>query len=240
MNGHIEHDIYMKQPERFIDPQHPEYVCKLKRSLYGLKQSARWWNQTLDYFLIQNGYRKSDADNCIFVKSVKNDDGFIRFVILAVYVDDIIPVSNHIEMLNAEKDMLCKHFEMTDQSEIHFILGMTIKRDRESKTLFINQEKYIESILDRFGMAECKAISTPLEAIYHKRTEAEEGFDKNLYQLAIGCLTYISTATRPDISVAVSVLSSYMSEPSKDHWNGVKRLFRYLKRNKEFWIEVYS
>ena len=141
-----------------------------------------------------------------------------------MYVDDIIPVSNDIDMLNAEKDMLCKHFEMTDQGEIHFLLGMTIKRDRESKTLFINKEKYIESVLDRFDMAECKQVSTPLEATYHKQTEEEEGFDKNLYQQAIGCLTYISTATRPDISVAVSVLSSYMSEPSKDHWNGVKKI----------------
>ena len=104
-----------------------------------------------------------------------------------MYVDDIIPVSNDIDMLNAEKDMLCKHFEMTDQGEIHFLLGMTIKRDRESKTLFINKEKYIESVLDRFDMAECKQVSTPLEATYHKQTEEEEGFDKNLYQQAIGC-----------------------------------------------------
>ena len=94
LNGSIEHDIYMSQPEGFIDPDHPEYVCKLKKSIYGLKQSARCWNQTLDSFLIGNGYRKSGADNCIYVKSKTNADGFISFVILAIYVDDIIPVSN--------------------------------------------------------------------------------------------------------------------------------------------------
>ncbi len=72
-------------------------------------------------------------------------------------------------------------------------------------------------------MANCKPISTPIETVYHKRTEQEEGFDQNLYQQAIGWLTYISTATRPDISVAVSILSSYMSDPSKEHWSGGRR-----------------
>ena len=237
LNGYIEHDIYMSQPDGFVDQEHPEYVCKLNKSLYGLKQSARCWNQTLDSFLMKNGYRKSNADNCIYVKSIKNDDGFISFVILAVYVDDIIPISNDIDMLNAEKDLLCKRFEMTDQGEIHFVLGMTIKRDRENKTMFINQQKYLESVLDRFGMANCKPISTPIETVYHKRTEEEEGFDQNLYQQAMGCLTYISTATRPDISVAVSILSSYMSDPSKEHWSGVKRLLRYIKGTLNFGLK---
>ena len=229
LNGHIEHDIYMSQPDGFVDPDHPEYVCKLRKSLYGLKQSARCWNQTLDSFLTKNGYRRSDADNCIYVKSIKDSNGFISFVILAVYVDDIIPVSNDINMLNAEEELLCKNFEMTDQGEIHFVLGMTINRDRETQTLYINQHKYLESMLERFGMTNCKLIATPLEATYHQRTDEEEAFDKNLYQQAVGCLTYISTAIRPDISAAVGVLSSYMSNPSKEHWNGVKRLLRYIK-----------
>ena len=138
-------------------------------------------------------------------------------------------MSNDINMLNAEKELLCKNFEMTDQGEIHFVLGMTINRDRETQTLYINQHKYLESMLERFGMTNCKHIATPLEATYHQLTDEEEAFDKNLYQQAIGCLTYISTATRPDISAAVGVLSSYMSNPSKEHWNGVKRLLRYIK-----------
>lgn len=86
-----------------------------------------------DSFLTKNGYRRSDADNCIYVKSIKDSNGFISFVILAVYIDDIIPVSNNINMLNAEKGLLCKNFEMTVQGEIHFVLGMTINRDREER-----------------------------------------------------------------------------------------------------------
>ena len=108
LNGSIEHDIYMTQPKGFVDPDHPEYVFKLNKSIYGLKQSARCWNQTLDSFLRANGYRKSGADTCIYVKSERKPNGFISFVILAVYVDDIIPASNDVDMLNAEKESLCR------------------------------------------------------------------------------------------------------------------------------------
>ena len=224
LNGSIEHNIYMSQPEGFIDPDHPDYVCKLKKSIYGLKQSARCWNQTLDSFLLRNGYRKNGADECIYVKSKRNDDGLISFVILAIYVDDIIPISNDVEMLNEEKELLRKEFEMVDQGEIHFVLGMSIKRDRENKVLFINQEKYLESILSRFGMQDCKPMLTPLDpgVTLHKRLSNEESCDKHMYQQAIGCLTYVSTATRPDIAAAVSTLSTFMSDPSKEHWTGIK------------------
>ena len=105
-------------------------MCKLKNSLYGLKQSARCWNQTLGNFLVTNGYRRSPGDDCIYVKPVKRDDGLISFVILAVYVDDIVPISSDVKMLKEEKESLCKKFEMVDLGEIHFVLGMSIKRDR--------------------------------------------------------------------------------------------------------------
>ena len=221
----------MKQPEGFVDPNCPDHVCKLKRSIYGLKQSARCWNQTLDNFLIKNGYRKSNADSCLYVKSVKQDNGRISFVILAVYVDDIIPVSNDLEMLNAEKELLRNEFQLVDQGELHFVLGMSIKRDRAKKTLFISQEKYLEGVINRFGMQDCNPVSTPLETgkTFQKRADDEEPCNKETYQQAIGCLTYVSTSTRPDIAAAVGLFSQYMSNPSKDHWLGIKRLLRYIK-----------
>ena len=173
------------------------------------------------------------------MKSVKRDDGFISFVILAIYVDDIIPVSNDIEMLNAEKKLLQEKFQMVDQGEIHYILGMSIKRNRSEKILFINQEKYLENVLVRFGMSDCNPVSTPLETgkTFRKRTNEDESFDKETYQQAIGCLTYVSTATRPDITAAVSILSQYMSDPSKDHWLGIKRVLRYLKGTLTFGLK---
>ena len=121
LNGSLEHDIYMKQPENFVDPDYPDYVRKLKRSIYGLKLSARCWNQTIDTFLIKNGYRKSSAFSCIYIKSVKQESGFISFVILAVYVDDIIPASNNPEMLASEKKFLSDEFQMVDQGGLQFL-----------------------------------------------------------------------------------------------------------------------
>lgn len=119
-----------------------------KKNLYGLKQSARRWNQTLNNFLVTNGYRRSSADECIYVKTVKRDDGFISFVILAVYVDDIILASNNVKMLKAERESLCREFEMVDLGEIHFILGMSNKRDRATRTLTISQEQYLKDLLE--------------------------------------------------------------------------------------------
>ncbi len=223
LNGTIDTEIYMIQPEGFVDADHPNHGCKLKKSLYGLKQSAQCWNNTLDKFLISSGYRKNNADNCVYIKSEKNADGKISFVILAVYVNDIISISNDVDMLNAEKAYFCKRFKMVDQGEAHSILGMLIKRDRSTKTLYSSQPSYLQNILERFGMEECKSLSTPLEfgMKFHKIKEDEEPFDSQIYQEAIGCLTYDSTSTRPDIAAAVSILSQFNSNPSKQHLCGV-------------------
>ena len=231
LNGSLDCEIYMSQPEGFVDPDRTNHVCKLKKSIYGLKQSARCWNTTLDEYLTLVGYHQSNADGCIYVKSMKEASGCLSFVILGVYVDDIIPVSNNPALLKAEKAALCERFEMIDQGEIHYLLGMSIKLDRESRTLMISQPNYVEKVLRKFGMENCKPVSTPLEPgrKFQKLSPSDEPFDVQTYQQAIGCLTYVSTATRPDISAAVGVLSQYMSRPSTDHWIGVKRVLRYLK-----------
>ena len=129
--------------------------------------------------LIANGYQRNSADNC---KSKKKDDGFISFVISAVYVDDIIPVSNDVNMLKVENEPLCEEFEMVDQGEIHFILGISIRRNWMVRTLFISQEKYFESLLNQFGMEGCKPLSTPLDPgmKFHKQSDEEEQCDQSI------------------------------------------------------------
>ena len=149
------------------------------------------------------------------------------------------PVSNDIDFLNAEKKSVCDRFEMTDQEEVHYILGMSIKRDRKNRTMYISQQNYVEGILKRFGMEDRKPISMPMEnsAKFHNLSDKDEPFDTQNYQQAIGYLTYLSTATPPDISVAVSTLSRYMSCPSKAHWTGVKQIICYLKRAIDFGLK---
>ena len=204
----------------------PNFVCKLNKNIYGLSNLA----STSTY------YRKTKADDCIYIKQVKNSDGQVSFVILAVYVDDMIPVSSDINLLNAEKASLCKRFEVIDQGEAHFILGMSIRRDRKNQTLSTGQPNYIESILKRFGMVSCKPVSTLLEAgrKFQKLIDDDDPFNVRVYQQAVGCLTYLSTVTRSDIAVAFYSLLKYMSSPGKNHWVGVKRVLRYLKGTLNF------
>ena len=226
LHGVLDCDLYMEQPEGFVDPERPDYVCKLNKGLYGLKQAARCWNETLDKHLIESGYTKGSADSCIYVKIQGKS-----FVIMAVYVDDIIPVSNDPSLLACEKEALCQRFEMVDNGCIEYFLGMFIRRDRDNRVLSICQPNYINDMLLRFGMSNCKPVSTPIEpGVKHdKLGDEEEPFDTRTYQQAIGCLTYLSTATRPDIGAALGILSKFMSNPSVAHWTGVKRIFRYLR-----------
>ncbi|GMF82131.1 unnamed protein product [Phytophthora fragariaefolia] len=121
LNGWLNEDIYMVQPDGYVDEAHPDFVCKLKRSLYGLKQSPRMWNQTIDKFMLELGFKKCEADHCIYVK--RNDQDMI---FVALYVDDLILASNNDELLKSTKEALSVRFEMTDTGPLKYFLGMEI------------------------------------------------------------------------------------------------------------------
>ena len=225
LNGKIDAEIYMKQPEGYIDKNRPNAVCKLKKGLYGLKQGAKCWNTEIDKFLSKTGYKRGTKDTCIYTK---NENG--KFVILALYVDDILIASNDRNYLDHEKLILQTGFEMEDQGEANFILGMVIKRDREKRILTLNQATYVKNILKKFGMLDCRPCCVPWNQNVHFSSlqEDDEIFDKSVYQEAIGSLVYAAIATRPDIHATVIMLSRFMSNPGKVHWNGIKQIFRYL------------
>ena len=152
----------MKQPEGFVDQNNLDKVCRLKASLYGLKQSARCWNTVMDTYLKSEGYIQSTADPCIYYKScIVDGEKFI--ILIGVYVDDTILCCNNLDFLKAEKSKISGRFEMDDRGEISSILGMAVTRDRKNRILTISQKVYLEEVLARFGMQNCKPISTPLE-----------------------------------------------------------------------------
>ena len=159
LNGTIDYDVFMEQPEGYVDVNHSEFVCKLNKSIYGLKQSARCWNNTLHSYLISSGYHRSSADSCVYVKKLNNG----KFVIIVVFVDDLILVSNCAEMLIKEKGSFCQRFDMEDKGDIHDVLGLLVKRDRCNGILTISQPDFIRNVLLRFKMEQCKPVSTPLE-----------------------------------------------------------------------------
>ena len=240
LNGNLEEEIFMKQPEGFADKKHPNMVCKLRKGLYGLKQSARCWNKVIDEYLKESGFKQNDADACIYVKRFKKGDKEV-VLLVAVYVDDLLIASNDLQSIAEEKRRLSSRFEMEDLGEANFCLGMSIKRDRSNGLLNINQRAYLEAVLKRFGMDDCKPVTTPLEVgtKFEKLSEDEEPLNLREYQSAIGSLIYASIGTRPDISAAVGMLSQHTSKPGKDHWIGVKRVFRYIKGTLDYGL-IYS
>ena len=206
LNGDLEEEIFVRQPEGFIDKEHPSKVCRLRKSLYGLKQSARCWNKTIDEYLKQSGYVQNDADPCIYLKRFVKE-GKEVILLIAVYVDDLLIASNNDKELISEKKQISKRFKMGDEGEVHYILGMAINRNRKDGVLTIDQHVFFSSMLKRFGMGDYKPVSTPLEpnTKFEKLKDDEEPVNLKEYQSVIGCLTYASIGTRPDLSAAVGV-----------------------------------
>ena len=174
-------------------------------------------------------YEQNEADPCIYFKSEIVEKKII--MIIEVYVDDSILLSNELKPLIGEKEHLSDRFEMDDRGEIHYILGMSVKRDRVHRTLTIDQRCYLQDVLVRFGMENSKPVSTPVDhdAKFVSIPKDEEPIDVALYQAVIGSLNYAAICTRPDLSTAVGIFSRFMQRPGKEHWVGIKRVLRYVK-----------
>lgn len=222
----------MEQPEGFSETGDGRLVCKLKRSLYGLKQSPRQWYKRFDSYMLRIGYRRCDYDCCVYVMSL--DDG--SFIFLLLYVDDMLIAANHLHDVNELKTKLGKEFDMKDLGAAKKILGMEIHRDRGAKKLWLSQKSYVEGVLSRFDMSKANPVSTPLANHFKlsleqcPKTDSEiEGMSKIPYASAVGCLMYAMVCTRPDLAQAVSQVCKFMSKPGKQHWEAVKWILRYLK-----------
>ena len=156
-------------------------------------------------------------------------------IYLVLYVDDMLLVGNDKEIIQDLKTQLSSKFDMKDLGASSYILGMEIKRDRTKRKLWLNQRKYVETILERFNMQDSKPVKVPIPVGVRlsaeqcpKTQEEEEDMSRVAYASAVGSLMYAMVCTRPDIAHAVGVLSRFMSKPRKEHWTRVKQVFRYL------------
>jgi len=146
LKGDLEEEIYMEQPEGFVKAREEHLVCKLQKTIYGLKQSPRAWNKKLHDELQQLGFSRCEADH-----SVYSQEGQRGVVFLLVYVDDIIIITDNAAAMQACKDALSSKFTMTDLGETNHFLGMEVQRDRAARLIFLNRRTYIDSMLDRLG-----------------------------------------------------------------------------------------
>jgi len=158
LNGDLDEEVYMEQPEGYVDPTYPDNVCRLLQALYGLKRAPKMWYAKLDAFLKSQGFDNLDPDACLYLQM---DDGEI--IIFLVYVDDLLLVGSSMKAINKIKNALRKRFEMKDLGEAKVILGLEISRDKTLGTLKLSQGKYAGQVPEKFGMAECNPIATPLE-----------------------------------------------------------------------------
>jgi hypothetical protein len=221
----------MVQPEGFVQQGNEHLVCKLQKSLYGLKQSPRAWYQKIDTFLLAHGFTRSIADHSLYFMQEGQ-----HVVIVIIYVDDLIILASLMSSMKALKAMLEREYEMSDLGELHFCLGVEFVRDRATRTITMSQGKYVMDVLKRFGMEDCKPVATPLDANSKLVKLSEEEYAAEAksmaevpYKQAVGSLMYAMIATRPDLAYPISVVSQHMARPGSMHWMAVKRIMRYLK-----------
>jgi hypothetical protein len=138
-NGNLDEDVYMTQPKGFVDPQSAKKICKLQKSIYGLKQASRSWNIRLDKVVKALGFVKNEEEACVYKKISGS-----ALVFLILYVDDILLIGNDILMLESVKTSLKNSFSMKDLGEATYILGIRIYRDRSKRLIGLSQSTYIE------------------------------------------------------------------------------------------------
>jgi hypothetical protein len=222
LNGELEEEVYIEQPEGFILSEKEDYVCRLKKALYGLKQAPRAWYSRLDRYLQQQGFRKGNADNNLYIKVNQNN-----LLIIEVYVDDIIFGSNDDRMSQKFAKDMHNEFEMSLLGELSFFLGLHICQ--LDTCIFISQTKYIKEMLKKFGMVDCKPVSTPMQTSCKLRKDdiSKDAYQR-LYRSMIGSLLYVTTS-RLDVMQAVGQVAWFQAAPKESHVMEVKRIFRYLK-----------
>ncbi|KAJ9538751.1 hypothetical protein OSB04_031484 [Centaurea solstitialis] len=220
--GHLKEEVYVSQPEGFVDPDHPDYVYVLDKALYGLKQAPRAWYEELSTYLLSKGFKKGSVDSTLFI--MKEGD---HIVVIQVYVDDIIFGSTSKELCKKFETIMTQEFKMSMMGEINFFLGLQVKQFTDG--IFINQSKYIFDLVKKYDMSSCNSIGT-LMATGNKIGPDHEGKDVDLrtYRGMVGSLMYL-TASRPHIMFATCVCARYQAKPKESHLAAVKRIFRYLK-----------
>lgn len=223
LNGDLEEEIFMKQPPGYQLSEYPDQVCRLNRSIYGLKQSPRAWRQKMASTLAELGFVPCNSDPGLFVN--KSSDWFL---VILLYVDDLLIFGQRIEDIVKIKRSLCRAYELTDKGEISFFLGMKFERDRERGTLFIHQRVLAMEIVSLMGQEDCKSQPTPLAAGTSLVKSQVRQSNKTFHSI-IGKLLYLVVGTRPDLAYAISHLSRFLAYCDQSHMNALKHIIQYLK-----------
>ena len=240
LNGDLVEDVYMSQPISFEEIGKEHVVCKLHKSIYGLKQASRQWYPKFDEVVTANGFKENIVDQCIYMKVSGS-----KYIFLVLYVDNILLVTNDTNLLVETKQLLFSHFDMKDLGDASFVLGIQILHDRPSGILRFSQQTYNERILKRFNIQSCSSGRAPIVRsdrfskgqCPHNDIERDQ-MKAICYSSIVGNLTYAQVCTRPDI--VVGVLGRYLSDSSQSHWKVAKKILRYLQGTKDLMLTYRS
>ena len=233
----IKEEIYVKPPDGWNST--PGKVFCLNKALYGLKQSSREWNSNINAFLESQGFTKFEADPYLYRKLSAEGE-----ILLAIYVDDIVIAASTMELVNGVKDAFRSKYKMKDLGELEYVLGVQV--DQNAGTIKLSQKRYIQDMLESFGMSDCNGSITPLSpSLYLSKQdcpstdEDKRYMEQFRYREAVGSLLRLANGTRPDIAYAVAQVAKFMSNPGKPHWAAIKSIMRYMKGTMDLGI-TYS
>jgi hypothetical protein len=229
LNGVIQEEVFVRQPLGFKNPKYPNRVYKLSKALYGLKQAPRAWYASRKAFLLEHGYIRGSIDKTTFTLSHGND-----FLLVQIYVDDIIfGGSSHI-LVSSFQEMMEKEFQMFMMGELTFFIGIQVKQTKQGT--IVHQAKYMKHLIKNFNMGELKPVSTQMSTTtLLDPDENGEAADQREYGSMIGSLLYLR-ATLLDIQFTMCLCARFQASPRSSHQTAVQRIFKYLKHALEFGI----
>ncbi|KAJ1586448.1 hypothetical protein NDA11_000332 [Ustilago hordei] len=232
LNSTLNHVIYMKPPEGAKVPTGKAY--RVIKGLYGLKQSGREWNMEFDKFLRRSNFHRLDCAPCIYTRGEGDN-----FAIVVIYVDDTLIIAPTLETVRRIKEEIGQKWRMEDGGNVSHFLGIKITRNREAKTMDLEQTSYVKQLLDEHLDKRRRKSSVPLQDIPVPETAASMA-ERKEYPQIVGKLLWLSNGTRPDISQAVGVLARYMTQPSKEHYNAAQKVLQYLDHTRDTHLQYGS
>ena len=239
LNGEINSDkeVFMEQPLGYEQSDSNQYICKLFKSLYGLKQAGHKWYNTLCRTLAKIRFKWSSTDPAVFYIHQGSN-----IIVLACHINNCTIIGTPHDLVQSYKDKLKAKYSLTDLGEVKWLLGIKMMHDLEAQTISLSQSMYIDSILTRFNLNDLKLFATPMDPSIQlskdqcpSTPEEVAEMCKVPYQEAVGSLNYCTVATWPDITFSVSLLAQFMENPSCIHWEAVKWVFRYLLEEINVW-----
>nr|GEX33913.1 retrovirus-related Pol polyprotein from transposon TNT 1-94 [Tanacetum cinerariifolium] len=221
-NGNLREEVYVSQPDGFVDQDNPNHVYKLKKALYGLKQAPRVWFDMLSSFSISQDFSKGLVDPTLFIRRNGND-----LLLVQIYVDDIIFAASTPELCDLFANLMCSKFNMSMMGKTSFFLGLQISQS--PRGIFINQSKYALESLKKYGFKSCDPVDNPMvEKSKLDEDKKWKAVDPLHYHGMIGTLLYL-TPSRPDLQFSICICARYQARPTEKHVHSVKRIFRHLR-----------